>query len=189
MVRRIFAMRAFGMVFRKIAVTLNAEGIQPPGELYYQRQGRTGLNGTTHDLLEGFPRVLRLRGAGSLAGFQHQNVDLLCHVKILLHLSGLYSSGVLGQIMADQGCVILADGRGRVVERRQGVRLDVLHQRGVLAQAGLLPINVLPESAGQTGYALTTAEGFLHLPTPDISNAPGSGRFSVPPEGAANPFL
>ena len=32
MVRRIFAMRASGMAFRKIAVILNAEGIQPPGE-------------------------------------------------------------------------------------------------------------------------------------------------------------
>ena len=38
-VRRIFAMRASGTAFRKIACILNEEGIQPPGELYYQRQG------------------------------------------------------------------------------------------------------------------------------------------------------
>lgn len=36
-----FAMRASGTPFRKIATTLNDEGIQPPGELYYQRQGRS----------------------------------------------------------------------------------------------------------------------------------------------------
>ena len=39
-----------------------------------------GLDGAAHDLLEGFQRVLHLRGAGSLAGFHHQNVDLVCHV-------------------------------------------------------------------------------------------------------------
>ena len=48
MVRRIFAMRASGMAFRKIAVILNAEGIQPPGELYYQRQGRTDPRRVNH---------------------------------------------------------------------------------------------------------------------------------------------
>ena len=41
LVRRMFAMRASGTPFRKIATTLNDEGIQPPGELYYQRQGRS----------------------------------------------------------------------------------------------------------------------------------------------------
>ena len=34
-VRRIFAMRAAGMGFRTIAVTLNEEGVLPPGALYY----------------------------------------------------------------------------------------------------------------------------------------------------------
>ena len=38
-VRRIFAMRASGIAFRKICTTLNEEGIQPPGVLYYQRKG------------------------------------------------------------------------------------------------------------------------------------------------------
>ena len=48
LVRRIFAMRASGMAFRKIATTLNAEGVQPPGELYYQRQGRTDPRRVNH---------------------------------------------------------------------------------------------------------------------------------------------
>ena len=39
-VRRIFSMRASGLGFRKIATTLNEEGIQPPGVLYYQRKGQ-----------------------------------------------------------------------------------------------------------------------------------------------------
>ena len=48
LVCRIFAMRASGMAFRKIATTLNAEGVQPPGELYYQRQGRTDPRRVNH---------------------------------------------------------------------------------------------------------------------------------------------
>ena len=48
LVRRIFAMRATGMAFRKIATTLNDEGIQPPGELYYQRQGRSDPRRVNH---------------------------------------------------------------------------------------------------------------------------------------------
>ncbi len=48
LVRRMFAMRASGTPFRKIATTLNAEGIQPPGELYYQRQGRTNPRHVNH---------------------------------------------------------------------------------------------------------------------------------------------
>ena len=48
LVRRMFAMRASGTPFRKIATTLNAEGIQPPGELYYQRQGRSNPRRVNH---------------------------------------------------------------------------------------------------------------------------------------------
>ena len=48
LVRRMFAMRASGTTFRKIATTLNAEGIQPPGELYYQRQGRSDPRRVNH---------------------------------------------------------------------------------------------------------------------------------------------
>ena len=47
-VRRIFAMRASGTAFRKIACILNEEGIQPPGELYYQRQGRSDPRRVNH---------------------------------------------------------------------------------------------------------------------------------------------
>ena len=47
-VRRIFAMRASGTAYRKIATTLNDEGIQPPGELYYQRQGRSNPRRVNH---------------------------------------------------------------------------------------------------------------------------------------------
>lgn len=38
-VRRIFNLRCQGKGFRAIAVILNAEGIEPPGDLYYQRKG------------------------------------------------------------------------------------------------------------------------------------------------------
>lgn len=48
LVRRMFAMRASGTPFRKIATTLNDEGIQPPGELYYQRQGRSDPRRVNH---------------------------------------------------------------------------------------------------------------------------------------------
>ena len=48
LVRRMFAMRASGTPFRKIATTLNDEGIQPPGELYYQRQGRSNPRRVNH---------------------------------------------------------------------------------------------------------------------------------------------
>ena len=48
LVRRMFAMRASGAPFRKIATTLNDEGIQPPGELYYQRQGRSDPRRVNH---------------------------------------------------------------------------------------------------------------------------------------------
>lgn len=47
-VRRIFAMRAAGMGFRKIAVTLNEEGIQPPGVRYYQRKGQSDPRQVNH---------------------------------------------------------------------------------------------------------------------------------------------
>lgn len=38
-VRRIFQMRSQGMSFRSIALTLNEDGILPPGTLYYHRKG------------------------------------------------------------------------------------------------------------------------------------------------------
>ena len=47
-VRRIFAMRASGVPYRKIATTLNEEGIQPPGVRYYQRKGETDPRCTNH---------------------------------------------------------------------------------------------------------------------------------------------
>ena len=47
-VRRIFAMRASGVPYRKIATTLNEEGIQPPGVRYYQRKGETDPRHTNH---------------------------------------------------------------------------------------------------------------------------------------------
>lgn len=47
-VRRIFAMRASGMTFRRIALVLNEESVQPPGVLYYQRQGRTDPRRVNH---------------------------------------------------------------------------------------------------------------------------------------------
>ena len=47
-VRRIFSMRASGMGFRAIAVTLNEEGVLPPGALYYQRKGRSDPRNVNH---------------------------------------------------------------------------------------------------------------------------------------------
>ena len=47
-VRRIFAMRASGVPYRKIATTLNEEGILPPGTRYYQRKGETDPRHTNH---------------------------------------------------------------------------------------------------------------------------------------------
>ncbi len=38
-VRRIFELRSQGRSFRSIALTLNSEGIMPPGTLYYHRKG------------------------------------------------------------------------------------------------------------------------------------------------------
>ncbi len=121
--------RPVGHEFHVLALAV-ADQHDPLGQI------APGLDGSAHNLLKGFQRVLHLGGAGSLAGFYHQNVDFVCHTENPpSSVRLLYSSGVLGQIVTDQGCVILADGCGRVVERRQGVRLDVLHQRGVLAQA------------------------------------------------------
>ena len=48
LVRRIFAMRASGLAFRKIATTLNEEGVQPPGVLYYQRKGENDPRRVNH---------------------------------------------------------------------------------------------------------------------------------------------
>ena len=47
-VRRIFAMRASGMAYRKIATTLNEESVQPPGVLYYQRKGESDPREVNH---------------------------------------------------------------------------------------------------------------------------------------------
>ena len=47
-VRRIFAMRASGVPFRKIATTLNEEGVLPPGVRYYQRKGESDPRSTNH---------------------------------------------------------------------------------------------------------------------------------------------
>ena len=47
-VRRIFAMRASGCGYRKIALTLNEEGIQPPGVRYYQRKGESDPRRVNH---------------------------------------------------------------------------------------------------------------------------------------------
>ena len=51
-VRRIFAMRAAGTGFRAIAVTLNEEGVLPPGALYYQRKGRSDPRNVNHKWAE-----------------------------------------------------------------------------------------------------------------------------------------
>ena len=51
-VRRIFSMRASGLGFRKIATTLNEEGIQPPGVLYYQRKGQSDPRRVNHQWAE-----------------------------------------------------------------------------------------------------------------------------------------
>lgn len=51
-VRRIFALRCQGLGFRKIAVQLNEEGIQPPGVLYYQRKGKADPRNVNHQWAE-----------------------------------------------------------------------------------------------------------------------------------------
>ena len=51
-VRRIFAMRASGTGFRAIAVTLNEEGVLPPGALYCQRKGRSDPRNVNHKWAE-----------------------------------------------------------------------------------------------------------------------------------------
>lgn len=45
-------MRASGMGFRAIAVTLNEEGVLPPGALYYQRKGRSDPRNVNHKWAE-----------------------------------------------------------------------------------------------------------------------------------------
>ncbi len=47
-VRRIFAMRASGLTYSRIARVLNEEGIQPPGVLYYQRKGQNDPRRVNH---------------------------------------------------------------------------------------------------------------------------------------------
>ena len=51
-VRRIFAMRAAGAAFRKIAITLNEEGILPPGAYYYQQKGKDDPRRVNHKWAE-----------------------------------------------------------------------------------------------------------------------------------------
>lgn len=47
-VRRMFAMRACGLGFRKIAGILNEAGIKPPGDLYYERKGKADPRRVNH---------------------------------------------------------------------------------------------------------------------------------------------
>ncbi len=47
-VRRMFAMRAQGTPFRRIAVLLNEEGIIPPREQYYQKKNKSDPSKTNH---------------------------------------------------------------------------------------------------------------------------------------------
>ena len=47
-IRRIFAMRASGITFRQIALTLNEEGIPSPGTVYYQRKGTSDPRRVNH---------------------------------------------------------------------------------------------------------------------------------------------
>ena len=47
-VRRIFSMRASGMAYHKIALILNAEGVQSPGARYYQRKGEKDPRQVNH---------------------------------------------------------------------------------------------------------------------------------------------
>ena len=47
-----FSMRASGMGFRAIAVTINEEGVLPPGALYYQRKGRSDPRNVNHKWAE-----------------------------------------------------------------------------------------------------------------------------------------
>ena len=51
-VRRIFAMRASGMAFRRIAVTLNQEGVLPPGVHYYRNKGQEDPRRVNHQWAE-----------------------------------------------------------------------------------------------------------------------------------------
>lgn len=46
--RRIFQMRANGMGFRNIAITLNEEQIPPPSDIYYAKLGKPNPNRCTH---------------------------------------------------------------------------------------------------------------------------------------------
>ena len=57
-VRRIFAMRASGMAYRKIATTLNAEGIQPPRDRYYQRKGEEDPRQVNHQWADATIKVI-----------------------------------------------------------------------------------------------------------------------------------
>lgn len=51
-VRRIFAMRAAGTAYRRIAVILNEEGVLPPGAHYYQQKGQNDPRRVNHKWAE-----------------------------------------------------------------------------------------------------------------------------------------
>ena len=57
-VRRIFAMRASGMAFRRIALTLNEDGVLPPGVRYYRDKGREDPRRVNHQWAETTIKVL-----------------------------------------------------------------------------------------------------------------------------------
>ena len=57
-VRRIFSLRASGMTFRRIATTLNEEGVPSPGEFYYQRKGTSDPRRINHKWAETTVKVL-----------------------------------------------------------------------------------------------------------------------------------
>lgn len=57
-VRRIFAMRASGCSYRRIALTLNEEGIQPPGVRYYQDKGESDPRRVNHQWADSTVKAL-----------------------------------------------------------------------------------------------------------------------------------
>jgi len=88
LVRRMFAMRASGTPFRKIATTLNDEGIQPPGELYYQRQGRANPRRVNHLWNESTVKVMLRNEAyignmvqGKCGTLSYKSKKLVCKPK------------------------------------------------------------------------------------------------------------
>ena len=99
------------------------------------------LDGTAHDLLERFQIVRHGGRAGFFPRLHDQDVDFLFHTEIppfrvLIMTKGwLCALKALSHVMADLSCVILADGDGGVVERRQSVGPDVDYLGGAAPQA------------------------------------------------------